>query len=480
MADECLTGAKPRSTLPGQRFDSGVSGRGGGGVAGAGGLTGTWRGSGTPGRAHKGGRPSAVYSRSWDRLYLVENCLLLLSLGLALASASGAWRRIYRNLFIAAALYTLASEAINASIAKNQYYTGSLYDVPFIACVCWYCWAGLLALRLRPECDPVKATPGRWIGLAPRLAMLAILSLPGMGFWALFFDTAPPQLRQFRLLVTLAAMLALGFFVFIKQYRLDRELIRLLQESQRSYENLERLQSQLVQREKLASLGQLVAGAAHEINNPLAAILGYSELLTSNVSLDTDQLSMARKIGQQARRTRDLVSDLLSFARQAPAEKSLVDLGSLLQRARKMEALQAESKKITIDIKIEPNLPRIWGDVNQLFQVALQIIENAIDALEEVGGGRLEITLGREENELVARFSDTGPGIRDPQRVFDPFYTTKPIGKGTGLGLSATYGVVQDHQGQVTCYNRPEGGAVFVLRLPVVQKPAVALGAAPG
>jgi len=310
--------------------------------------------------------------------------------------------------------------------------------------------------------------------------MLAILSLPGMGFWALFFDTAPPQLRQFRLLVTLAAMLALGFFVFIKQYRLDRELIRLLQESQRSYENLERLQSQLVQREKLASLGQLVAGAAHEINNPLAAILGYSELLTSNVSLDTDQLSMARKIGQQARRTRDLVSDLLSFARQAPAEKSLVDLGSLLQRARKMEALQAESKKITIDVKIEPNLPRIWGDVNQLFQVALQIIENAIDALEEVGGGRLEITLGREENELVARFSDTGPGIRDPQRVFDPFYTTKPIGKGTGLGLSATYGVVQDHQGQITCYNRAEGGAVFVLRLPVAQKPVVALGAAPG
>jgi len=150
-----------------------------------------------------------------------------------------------------------------------------------------------------------------------------------------------------------------------------------------------------------------------------------------------------------------------------------------LQRARKMEALQAESKKITIDVKIEPNLPRIWGDVNQLFQVALQIIENAIDALEEVGGGRLEITLGREENELVARFSDTGPGIRDPQRVFDPFYTTKPIGKGTGLGLSATYGVVQDHQGQITCYNRAEGGAVFVLRLPVAQKPVVALGATP-
>src|SRR5947209_15892600 len=187
--------------------------------------------------------------------------------------------------------------------------------------------------------------------------MLAILSLPVLGYWAWFSDSSPPRLRQFRILVTLAAMLVQGCLVFIRQYLLDRELVRLLDESRQSLENLERLQSQLVQREKLASLGQLVAGAAHEINNPLAAILGYSELLTSNVSLDTDQLSMARKIGQQARRTRDLVSDLLSFARQAPAEKSLVDLGSLRQRARKMEALQAESKKITIDIKIEPNLP---------------------------------------------------------------------------------------------------------------------------
>ena len=117
--------------------------------------------------------------------------------------------------------------------------------------------------------------------LAPRLAMLAMLSFPVMGYWAWFLDTAPLHLRQFRLLVTLAAMLVLGLFVFLRQLLMDRELVRLLDASRSSLENMKRLQTELVQREKLASLAQLVSGAAHEINNPLAAILGYSELLAA-------------------------------------------------------------------------------------------------------------------------------------------------------------------------------------------------------
>ena len=247
--------------------------------------------------------------------------------------------------------------------------------------------------------------------------------------------------------------------------------MRLLEKSQHSYENLQRLQNQLVQKEKLASLGQLVAGAAHEINNPLTAILGYSELLAANSSLAPEQLSMTKKIAQQARRTRDLVGDLLSFAQQAPSEKTLVDVGALLQRAAKMDGLP-DSRKIDIEIKVAPNLPRIHGNANQLLRASLHIIENAIDALEEVGGGKLLITAKRERNEIVVSFSDTGPGIRDPQRVFDPFYTTKPVGKGTGLGLSATYGVIQDHAGQILCHNKPQGGAEFVLRLPAVAEKA--------
>jgi signal transduction histidine kinase len=412
-----------------------------------------------------------LYSRNWDRLYLAENLLLIASLGVSCLTTRGPWRKIYAHLLTACTFYTVGSQLINGAITRKTYYSGSIYDLPLVVSMCWLVWTGLLARRCTLECDPSPASASKWIALAPRMAMVAILSLPLMGFWALYLDTAPLRLRQFRLLVDLGAMLVIGFFIFVKQYGLDRELMRLLEKSQHGYQNLQRLQNQLVQKEKLASLGQLVAGAAHEINNPLTAILGYSELLAANPSLGAEQLSMTKKIAQQARRTRDLVGDLLSFAQQAPAEKTLVDMGALLQRAAKMDVL-AEAKKISIEISIAPDLPRIRGNANQLLRAALHIIENAIDALEEVGGGKLLITAKCERDDVLVVFSDTGPGMRDPQRVFDPFYTTKPVGKGTGLGLSATYGVIQDHAGQILCHNRPEGGAEFVLRLPAVAKKA--------
>jgi signal transduction histidine kinase len=130
-----------------------------------------------------------------------------------------------------------------------------------------------------------------------------------------------------------------------------------------------------------------------------------------------------------------------------------------------------------VKLAIDKNAPRVHGNANQLFQGFVEIIENAMDALEEVGGGTLEISSQCHGSEIVLKFSDSGPGIRDPQRVFDPFYTTKPIGKGTGLGLSAVYGVVQDHGGQITCQNQPEGGALFLVRLPAMVE-GIAHGAA--
>jgi signal transduction histidine kinase len=122
----------------------------------------------------------------------------------------------------------------------------------------------------------------------------------------------------------------------------------------------------------------------------------------------------------------------------------------------------------------------VQGNANQLFQAFVEIIENAMDALEESGGGSLEIFAHRLGNEAVLQFSDTGHGIREPERVFDPFYTTKPIGKGTGLGLSAVYGVIQEHSGQITCQNRPEGGALFIVKFPAAQEPAAQVAGASG
>ena len=242
----------------------------------------------------------AVYSPHYDLLYLVENLAFLVVLGILAWNTRGTWRDIYRNLFVASGLYAVSSLALNMAIARGQYHTGSLYDIPFVASVCWMIWGTLLARDLKPPSQPAPSEIPRWQMLAPRMAMLAMLSLPVLGYWAWFRDSAPLHLRQFRLLVTLAAMLVLGLFVFLRQFLMDRELVRLLEESRSSLENMKRLQTELVQREKLASLAQLVSGAAHEINNPLAAILGYSELLAAQADLESNQASMARKIGQQA------------------------------------------------------------------------------------------------------------------------------------------------------------------------------------
>jgi len=417
-----------------------------------------------------------VYGRSYDLLYLLENLLLVAFFGIAAAASENVWKKIYWNLFGAAGLYTIASVTINLAIDHGRYYTGSRYDVPLVVSLCWFVWVGLIAGRVQTAAEPAVENDGRLIALAPRIAMLAILSLPVLGLWAYLFDPSPAPVRRFRLLVALAAILVLGSFVFLKQYLLDHQLVRLLHETHRSFENLQRLQAELVQKEKLAALGQMVAGAAHEINNPVAAIVGYTDLLSDSGLLNPEQLSMTRKIGQQARRTHSLLSDLLSFAQQNAAEKSLVDIGSLLQKAIQAEGLR-RNQKIRVEARIDRDLPRILGNANQLFQACTEIVRNAVDALEEVGGGTFVIAAFLQGDEIVVEFSDTGRGLREPNKVFDPFYTTKPIGKGTGLGLSATYGVVQHHQGHITCYNKPEGGALFIVRLPVA-RPAVA--AAPG
>jgi two-component system NtrC family sensor kinase len=287
--------------------------------------------------------------------------------------------------------------------------------------------------------------------------MLAILSLPVLGLWTVLWDTSSPASREFRAFTVLTAMLFLGAFVFFRQYLQDQALIELLQESRRGYESQKQLQNQLVQKEKLASLGTLVAGAAHEINHPLTAIMSFSEQLWAKEHLTDEQNSLLRKIVNQAMRTRDLKV--------------------LLQRAAQMLESRHAAGSIRVKMFVAPDFPPVQGNANQLFQAFVEIIENAMDALAEAGGGTLEITALRHGDVAVLQFSDNGPGIREPQRVFDPFYTTKPVGKGTGLGLSAVYGVVQEHSGQITCQNKPEGGALFVVKFPAAE-PAVQVAGA--
>ncbi len=416
------------------------------------------------------------YNFTYDLVTNIQNMVIVAGLGVLWLRSSGAWRVVYANLFGGATLYMLSSLTINVAIDSHRYYTGSLYDLPLISSFLWFALAGAVAFQNRTKLDALPengndtdADSGRGESVWPaRLAMGAVLSLPLFALYTLRFAHDSPAVRDFRLMVTLVAAIPLALLLFLRTHLADADRVRLLTQSERSLENLQRLQAQIVQSEKLVSLGQLAAGAAHEINNPLAAILGFSDLLADDPTLTDKARATAGKIRDQARRTRTLVGSLLSFARQVPVERTLLDINTVVTNAVQLRALDLRSGTTRVEMQLESVLPGVRGDSNQLMQVFFNIISNAIDAMEAAQGGVLTIKTMRDRANVVVLFSDTGPGIKDPQRVFDPFYTTKPIGKGTGLGLSICFGIVQEHAGKIFCYNRQEGGAAFRVELPAV------------
>jgi signal transduction histidine kinase len=411
-----------------------------------------------------------AYGQNLNALYMAEKIAFLAGLALVWWRSKGAWRTIYVNCIGASITYALSSYLANWAINLKVYYSGSLYDLPLAASMAWFTIVGVLAYRLSPKPREARGSASRGVWVA-RLGMIAIFSLPLFAAWCVFDTRTPSDVRTFRLVVTLACMLVMGVMVFYKQHLLDRELIGLLHASEDSFENLTRLQVQLVQSEKLASLGQLVGGAAHELNNPLTAMLGYSELLT-DTPLNVEQRALAEKIALQVRRTKSLVASLLSFAKQVPVEKTLLDLNALATTAVKLAQPQLHSVSIQIRPELAPNLPRILGDSNQLLQVCLHITNNALFAMS-AKGGVLVVRTREADDHIFLEFSDDGPGMTEPERVFDPFYTTKPVGQGTGLGLSACYGIIQEHGGKLTCENRAAGGAVFRIDLPISATRAV-------
>ena len=410
-----------------------------------------------------------VYGHTFDALYLAEHLVFLLCLALVWQRSAEPWRTIYRHLFGAGLLYAFSSIAASVAIDFHLYYTGSLYDVPLVAAMAWFAGVGLIAKKLWQKGPPAKKTAaerGIWVA---RLARWAVFSTPLMVAWAEFGGQIPPRVRTYRLLLTVDTMLVMGFLVFLKQHLLNRELIHLLRASAESLDQQKRLQAQLVQSEKLASLNDLLAGAAHEINNPLTAILGYSDLIVETDQSPEEQRASAEKIRQQARRTKALISDLLSFSRQVCSQKTSVDVASLLTTATKLCQVGLSGRGIQVRLCPAEDLPPVLGNSAQLLQVFLHIIRNAIDALEQASTPILAVNALQQAEYVIVEFSDNGPGLREPERVFDPFYTTKAVGKGAGLGLSASYGIVQDHRGRISCHNRSGGGATFRVELPTTR-----------
>lgn len=236
------------------------------------------------------------------------------------------------------------------------------------------------------------------------------------------------------------------------------------------------LKQRLIWSDRLSAVGELIAGVAHELNNPLAAVLGFSELLLAGDVPESIRQDLVR-VHKEAGRCRKIVQNLLSFARRAPAEKHLVNINELIRATLELTAYQLQLDNVTVCAELNRQLPPTMADGQQLQQVFLNVINNAHDAIRDKGmPGTLTVSTRRSDNRILVRFTDTGCGIRprDLQRIFDPFYTTKEVGEGTGLGLSLAYGIVKEHNGDIHVDSAVGKGTSFTMELPILECPEYA------
>jgi len=233
------------------------------------------------------------------------------------------------------------------------------------------------------------------------------------------------------------------------------------------------LQEQLIQSEKMSAIGQLVSGVAHELNNPLAGISAFAQLLLAEKRFPPDQRTAAETIYSEARRASRIVQNLLTFARQHKAEKVPTALNQVLDDTLELRGYELRVRGIDVRREYDESLPDTMADAHQLQQVFLNLITNAEQAMEQRDGHhhRLTVRTRRSGDTMRIEIEDTGGGIPANliERIFNPFFTTKPTGSGTGLGLSISLGIVREHEGRIWAEPVPQGGARFVVELPVIQ-----------
>jgi len=251
--------------------------------------------------------------------------------------------------------------------------------------------------------------------------------------------------------------------------KLYQDLDKKIGEIQKAYVQLEKIQSQLVQSEKLAAIGQLAAGVAHELNNPLTGIMGFSQMVLEGDGLSKQQREDVESIFTQSKRCRDIILNLLQFSKRREFKKEPIQIAPLLETTLQLVKYEFSSSGIDMSTEFQENLSPVWGDPSQLQQVFLNLITNAKHALEKKEPARLTIQLRQTSDKVILSFKDTGCGIPKENlgKIFDPFFTTKPVGKGTGLGLSISYGIIQEHQGTLRVESQEGEGSTFVIELPL-------------
>jgi signal transduction histidine kinase len=241
---------------------------------------------------------------------------------------------------------------------------------------------------------------------------------------------------------------------------------------------LKALHRQLVWSEKLAALGQLVAGVAHELNNPLAVIMGYGELISDEIT-STRARDQLQKIVGESRRMKKIIENLLRFSRQGAREAQAVNLAPVVQEVLALREYYLRNHNVTVNMELAPDLPLLAVNEDEIKQILLNLLNNSCDALESVPANRrIAVKAWQKGNRAVIEVEDTGPGFANLSRALDPFYTTKPVGRGTGLGLSVCYGIVRERGGDLRIANVAPHGARVIIDLPVAEAASSALTAA--
>ena len=297
---------------------------------------------------------------------------------------------------------------------------------------------------------PVTAIPGRpWLGLLPPAwsdPVARAIAEPSA-------TSVEIRAGERALLLTTIPMAEPGSAVLVFEDHTDRR----------------RLQEQLIQSEKMSAIGQLIAGVAHDLNNPLASVVGFSDFL-AEAGVPASLEEPLQVIRQEAERAATIVKNLLSFARTQEGERVRQPIQPLLDSTLVLLRNQLMTHKVEATLDVEPGLPEVEVDANQIKQVFVNLINNACQAIaSDAPSGRIWISAKRAQDVIAVSVTDSGPGIPEDvaARVFEPFFTTKPEGEGTGLGLSICQGILKEHGGRISLESRPDSGATFTVELPV-------------
>jgi signal transduction histidine kinase len=254
----------------------------------------------------------------------------------------------------------------------------------------------------------------------------------------------------------------------INNARVHNALEEKINELEAAYTEMEEMQNKLIESEKLAAVGQLAAGVAHELNNPLTGIMGFAQLLLKDKDLSDQQKEDLSLILEQSRRCKTIIQNLLQFSRRKKPTKKPIDLAPLLQETLDLVKYDFSTSGIEIIQKIPVSRPFVYGDPNQLQQVFLNLMTNAKHAMRGQTQAQLIIEMSAKDKKVVMSFQDSGTGIHPDVigKIFDPFFTTKPTGKGTGLGLSISYGIIKEHDGEIQVQSQKGKGANFIIEFP--------------